>query len=112
MATIVEADIPTTIPTMAYTNAVFALFILSGLPAEIKYMIPDITIIIVPNVAINIPMPFAILVKSAQKLLTAPRGFGMVTADANVAAEIRHKLIEVYSTFLLTFIIDSLYQIN
>ena len=80
MLTIVPAITATTMPTMAYINAFLAAPIFSGLPAEVRYIIPATINIIVERDPIIVATVFAILSKSS-KIVLELRGFLIVTPD-------------------------------
>lgn len=77
----------TVIPIIAYVKADFALFIASGLPADVKNNMPAQIIIITERAPTNSAIFLAAFVKSVPKSF-APKGFGIVTwAEAVVAKQ-------------------------
>jgi hypothetical protein len=87
MVIIASAANPINMPITAYIKAVLAVFILSGLPPEVRKRMPENIIIITPKDATSVPAPIAIFFMRSPKLLTPLRGFGIVWAKAKLAKQ-------------------------
>ena len=101
--TIAVALTPIAIPAIAYTNAVLAVFILSGLPAEVRKRMPATIIIIVPKAPTSAPTACVIFNNNCVKLLTPLKGFGITTAAETKLAKpnkIRRAAKEIIFLFI------------